>query len=95
MSRVEEYRQKRHLKRKYAAAFILFLFIITAGICMSDYSFNSIMNNEKHLELIRFTKESGSYLEINLMNKKLFVNIKYISQDFQKIKNDAEKILGK
>ncbi|MCX7921938.1 MAG: hypothetical protein N3B21_08005 [Clostridia bacterium] len=91
MSRVEKFRQARLVRIKCILLFMLFFLIAVAGLCVSDYSINSVMKNEKAVKLITFRNISNAYLEVNFLSKKTYINIKYIIRDYQKIKNKIKK----
>ena len=85
MNRVEKFRQNRQLKLKIWIAFIFFLVIILTGIAVADYSVNSIMRNERRIEIFSIKEVSGTLIQISIMNQKLDINTKYIKRDYGRL----------
>lgn len=95
MGRVEQFRTARKTRWRYIGSFVLFFTLLTVGICTADYSVNSIAKNEKRVELITFKGLDKSFYEINLANKKFYVNTEYIQRDYQRFKNRVLGLLGR
>ncbi len=67
MGRLEKYRNLRRHKKRIIAAVIFNLIILVAGICAVDYSVNSLMLENKRINIISFNN-TGSSLEICFLN---------------------------
>lgn len=93
MSRLEEFRQKRSLRRKYLLAALLFFLLLSAGLLSVDYSTNFLINGQQGAEFISFNNK-GSNLEIAFMNKKLYINTQYINRDLEKLKKRFGEVFG-
>lgn len=61
--------------------------VVIIGTCITDYSFNYIMKNEQKLELLTFHSLDDNMLEIDILNKKLILNTKYLTRDYNRLKN--------
>ena len=93
MNRVQRLKETKSNKRRFVGLAILFFSVILVGVSVVDYSFNSLMKNEKRLEIISYKSHSDSLLEVSIMNKKIYMNTKYIEKDFQKLKSKFSKII--
>jgi hypothetical protein len=67
MGRLERYRNFRRYKKKIIALVIFNLIILVAGICAVDYSVNSLMLENKRINIISFNNTESS-LEICFLN---------------------------
>ncbi len=86
MNRLEKFRQSRNTRRKVAGILLLLFTLVSCGIAVADYSINSIMWNEKQLELFTVNKVDNSYYRISLMNQEVYLNVKYINRDMERLK---------
>ena len=82
MGRAERFKSIRIYRRKFISSFFLFFLLMIAGICIADYSINFLIKNSKEVEIISL-KNSGTYLEISLMNRKFLLDMTYINRDYQ------------
>lgn len=94
MGRVEQFRSARKMRWRYLGSFVLFFTLLIAGICTVDYSVNSIARNVNRVELISFRNIENSYYEVNLANKKFYINTTYIKRDYQRLKDKIFGMLG-
>lgn len=85
MNRLEKFRQIRQVKRKFLSIVFLCVFLLISGICIVDYSVNSLIRNNKNVGLIEL-KSSKSYIEVCLLNNKLYINTSYINRDIKRIR---------
>lgn len=85
MNRVEKFRKIRIQRRKYFSSFFLFLVILWAGAFVADYSGGMLMGNETRSGIVAFTN-TGSYLEISVLNEKVFINTERLSKDLSNMK---------
>lgn len=93
MSRLEKYRLKRSLRRKYFAAALLFFFLLSAGLISVDYSTNYLINGMQGIAAVAFNnKETG--LEVVFMNRKLYINTQYINHDLKKLKKWLKEVFA-
>jgi cell division septal protein FtsQ len=94
MNRVEKLKQiKTHRRRAVLLTVFLFSLILT-GIAITDYSFNSLMKNQRRIEVISFRNTDNSCLEISVMNEKITINTKYIEKDLNNIKDRILRLLN-
>ncbi len=94
MNRLDKFRQERYFKRKCRMMVLLFLLLVVAGIGISDYSVNSLMNGRKAIEVVSFERKDSSYLALNFAGYRFYINTGHINRDINKFKNQAAKILG-
>jgi hypothetical protein len=87
MGRLESFKQIRVTRRRYILSAFIFIMLMIPGICISDYSVNSILMNEKRIEIVGIKNVNNTYLELNLLKKKYYINIKYLQRDYEKVKN--------
>lgn len=86
MNRLEKFRESRRYRRKIFSSFFLFFSLLLTGICLVDYSVNSLMNGESRINIVLVQSEE-SKVEITLMNKKFRLDTKYIKKDMKKIRD--------
>jgi hypothetical protein len=94
MSRLEAFRQKRLIRRRYILAVLLFLSLSTSGVCLADYSFNSIAKDEKRIKLISIDRQEGFNYLVNVLNLKTSINISRIENDYNLLMEWLEKLKG-
>lgn len=90
MSRVEKFKEIRSLRKKYASIFVLFTLLMVVGVCVADYSVNNLMQNRKQIEILSLKSLKDSFIEINFMNQKWYINTSYISRDYKKLKSTVD-----
>lgn len=93
MNRLERYRQIRAWKRKFFFSFLMFFILLSAGITLADYSTNRLMHNENRMSLVAFHNR-GSYLEVSLMNQKVYVDIQKLHGDLDGLLERFRLLLG-
>lgn len=86
MNRVEKFREIRKYRRKMFSSFFLFFLLLATGICIVDYTVNSLIKDENCINIVSIQNRE-LYLEIALMNKKLQLDIRHIREDIEKIKD--------
>lgn len=91
MSRLERFKEIRAVRRRYLFSILIFFMLLIPGICISDYSVNSILKDEKRIEVVGLKNINNQYLEVNLFKIKYHINIKYLFRDYEKVK---KSILG-
>lgn len=85
MSRVEEFRQARRFRRKLLLALFMFLIMMAIGLCVSDYSVNSLLKNSRRVELVKVDKREGSVYDISLLKKRVSVDTAYMYKDWERL----------
>lgn len=83
---MEKYREYRRIKKKYISAACLFIILLTAGVGLTDYTSNYLINSDKDIKIISF-RVNTDYLEVSLMNAKFHIDISYLNNDLRKIRN--------
>lgn len=86
MNRLEKFREARRYRRKIFSSFFLFFLLLFTGICIVDYTVNSLINGESRINIVS-VESKESRVEITLMNKKLRLDTKYIKKDMKKIRD--------
>ena len=85
MSRLERFREARKYRRKIFSSIFLFFLVLITGLCIVDYTTNSLLKDENRIKI--FSVQSGdSYIEIAFMNNKLRLDTTYIEKDRKKIR---------
>jgi len=93
LGRLEKFKQKRNLRRKYFLAALLFFLLLTAGLLSVDYSTNFLINGQHGIAMVAFSNKEAN-LEVAFMNKKLYINTQYINRDLKKLKKRLEEVFG-
>lgn len=86
MSRLEKYREIRITRKRYLLSVIIFLMLIIPGLCIVDYSVNSIMKGENRIDVLAIKNIKSQYIEITLMNRKHYINTVYLRRDYERFK---------
>jgi len=85
MSRLERFREARKYRRKIFSSIFLFFLVLITGICIVDYTTNSLLKNENCISIF-YIQSGDSYVEITFMNNKFRLDTTYIERDRQKIR---------
>ena len=93
LNRLEKFKLRRSLRKKYLSAVFIFFFILTAGLMSADYGTNTLMTGHQGIEFISFENRQ-SYLEIILLNKKIYIDTRYINRDAERLKNELTRVFG-
>lgn len=91
MGRLERFKEIRVTRRRYILSILIFLMLMIPGICISDYSINSILRNEKRIEVVGVRNINNSYIELDLLKRKYYINIKYLFRDYENVR---KRIMG-
>ena len=94
VNRLEKYRLRRSLRQKYLSAAFVFFFLMIAGLLSADYSTNALISGNQGIKIFSLENKQ-TYLEIDLMNQKFYINIQYINRDVGRLKQELSKFFGK
>lgn len=94
MGRVERFRQLRLIRQRYFYSIMVFVIILTLGICAADYSVNNLLGGRKGLGFISLDNY-GTYIEVGFMNQKVKIDTEYVNKDLDRIKQQAARLFGK
>lgn len=94
MKRVERFKEIRIKQRRIVISLFLFFFMIISGICISDYSVNSLMKNENRIGLVTLEKKDASLYLLNILNIEIYINTRYVEEDFKKVKSVVAAMLN-
>ena len=87
MKRAKKFKELRQIRKKVVLSFLVFILLMTTGILTADYSVNSLMENVSYVAVISSKRLNNSFIEIDIMNKKLYVCTAYIDRDYKRLKN--------
>jgi hypothetical protein len=93
MNRLEKFKQRRDLRKKYFLAAFLFLFFLTAGLFSADQATNSLMSGRQGIAFAEWISQPA-YLEIVIMNQKIHINTQYINRDLKRLEGELRKLFG-
>lgn len=71
------------------------IIMIIAGILIVDYSVNDLLGKEEKLEVVNLKEINSNYIVINIMNKSIPINTKYVRDDVEGIKKLIYNVLNK
>jgi hypothetical protein len=91
MNRVEEFKILRNHKRKCIFILLFFLIIIITGILVSDFCINSIIKNEKKVDILKMESGKDTIIRFNVLNKVFDLHYGGVVNDFDEIKS---KVIG-
>lgn len=92
MGRLERFREARIQRKRYILSAVLIAVLFLSGVCIADYSVNSLLKNEKRIDILTMQKINNYYFEINFLNQKLFINTTYIKRDFENFKGLVKQL---
>jgi len=93
MGRVEKFKQLRNLRQKYIISVLIFITLLTVGICTADYSINNLIGMEQGLRIFNVSNTENK-VEIVLMNQKIELNLGYINSDLEKLRQFFSNLFG-
>ena len=70
---------------------IFCLFLLVSGLCIVDYSVNSLLRNNSAISMITL-KNKGDFVELSVLNRRLYFNTAYMSSDMEKIRRAIKSI---
>jgi hypothetical protein len=91
MNRVEEFKILRNHKRKCIFILLFFLTITITGILVSDFCINSIIKNEKKVDILKMESGIDTTIRLNVLNKEFDLQYGGVVNDFNEIKS---KLIG-
>ncbi len=91
MNRVERFRHRRFLIKGYITAALLSLFFLTTGILAVDRATNQLVSGRQGIALAAF-ESSESSLEITFMNRKIYLNTRYINRDMEHLREKLSQL---
>jgi hypothetical protein len=91
MNRVEEFKILRNHKRKCIFILLFFLTITITGILVSDFCINSIIKNEKKVDILKMESGKDTTIRFNVLNKVFDLQYGGVVNDFDEIKS---KLIG-
>jgi len=89
-SRLEKFRELRHIKRRFKYTVLLMIVTCIAGIFVVDYSVSSLLTEKRGIYIIAF-KKMKSYIEMSIMDEKIYIDTHYLADDISKLKKIVEK----
>jgi hypothetical protein len=94
MTRLEKFRDDRRSRKRYKLFIFILFFILTSGICVADYSVNTLISNDRSIKIVSIQNINNSFLKISLLNHKIYVNIIYLNRDYNRIKSTINKFIA-
>lgn len=92
LSRVQIFREYRKNRRIFAGLLLFFVLLLITGLIVADFSINSLKSSDAGISLLCFIPEDG-YLEVSILNRKIFFNTSRLQSDLEKIKQFLRSIL--
>ncbi|MCX7842677.1 MAG: hypothetical protein N2489_06345 [Clostridia bacterium] len=87
MGRLEKFKQERRNRRIVGLSLLLFFILVISGILVADYSVNTLMRNEKHINIVSFERVGESLIHIKFMDAGIYINTTYIRRDYQRLRD--------
>ena len=94
MGRHQICRKTRKYRRKILLSFLLFFFLLFAGVLTADISVRSLIGNEGSAAIAALKKNGGSF-EICFMNRTFRINAEYLIRDYARIKRIISDVAGR
>ena len=85
MSRLEDFKKNRIVKKRFVSLLSLCFIIVVVGIYAADCSINTMIGGPQQIKVADIKSIDGGYVEVSFIDKKLYINTKYVNRDFSKI----------
>jgi len=85
MNRVQKFKELRRFKIKLTLMVFVFILILFTGIGVVDYSMSSLLKGRQSLGIFSVGAYCQDYYKVSVFDKSLYINTKYISQDYTKL----------
>jgi hypothetical protein len=79
-------RQQRIYKLKILFVFVLFLTILFSGLLVVDLNKSYVMYGDPRIEIFQIEMLDNDICQVNMLNSKFNLNLKYIKKDINNIK---------
>lgn len=86
MPRKIRFRQQRIYELKIVIVFILFIAVLLCGLTAVDLNKNYVIYGEPRFELLQIETLDTDIYQVNILNIKFDLNLKYIKRDINNIK---------
>lgn len=87
MARKIRFRQQRIYELKIVIVFVLFMAVLLCGLIAVDLNKNYVIYGEPRLELFQIELFDNDVYQVNILNSKFNLNLKYLIRDINKIKS--------
>jgi len=94
MGRLQICRETRKYRRKILFSFLLFFFLVFAGVLTADISVRSLIGNREGAAIAELKKNGGSF-EICFMNRTFRINAEYLIRDYARVKRIISGVAGR
>ena len=94
MGRVEKFRQKRTLRKKYMIAVVVFITLLTAGFYTADYSVSNLTGMDRGLKIFNIIN-TNDRVQFVFMNQKIELDLEYVNSDLEKVRQFFAGIFDK
>ncbi|QNU65566.1 hypothetical protein EHE19_011575 [Ruminiclostridium herbifermentans] len=87
MARKIRFRQQRIYKLKIMFVFVLFFSILFIGLLVVDLNKSYVMYGTPRIEILQIEMLENDICQINVLNSKINLNLKYIKRDINNVKS--------
>lgn len=84
MNRHDRFKTERVMRRKLSLTLFFCCVMLVTGMCVVDYSNNILIMNKAEFGIVA-VHNYKTYLEVSILNEKLYFNTKYISRDIEQL----------
>jgi ABC-type microcin C transport system permease subunit YejE len=86
LARKIRFRQQRIYELKIIIVFVLFFAVLLSGLIAVDLNKNYVIYGDSRLELLQIELLETDLYQVNILNSKFNLNLKYIKRDINNIK---------
>jgi hypothetical protein len=87
LARKIRFRQQRLYELRIAIVLVLFVAVLFSGLFVVDLNKSYVMYGEPRTELIQINHFDNDIYEVNVLNSKFNLNLKYMMKDINNIKS--------
>jgi len=93
MARKIRFRQQRIYELRIVLVCVLFIAVLLSGLLAVDLNKSYVIYGEPRLELIQIKLFETDIYQVNILNNKFKLNLKYIKRDMNNIKTYFNELL--
>jgi hypothetical protein len=94
MNRVEKFKEARKFRIKCISIFVFSFLMAITGVCISDYSVNALMKNQKTIQLVEVKSIDKTKVHVSILNLGVDMDTSHFMKDFKGIREKFRGIFG-
>ncbi|HEY5584881.1 MAG TPA: hypothetical protein VIK78_10370 [Ruminiclostridium sp.] len=91
MARKTRFRKQRIYELRIVFVFVIFIAVLFCGLIAVDLNKSYVIYGEPRIELIQIELQDTDIYQVNILNSKFTLNLRYIKRDIDNIYKIFEK----